>query len=259
MEMTALAMVSDPRPSVDADTVTRYAIYFAPRPESAWWNFGSTWLGRDAVTGVAGSATALPLSAGLGDQEPATLVDVPRQYGFHATLKPPFRLAAGRTAADVYFQAATLAPSLKPLPITPLSLAEIGSFIGLRAPQADADLMRLAAQCVVAFDYLRALQEESERVQRQQAGLTSRQTALLDQWGYPYVFEEFLFHLTLTNRVPPETRSRVMRALLPVIDDLNSEPLVLDALVIFEQHGNSPFRLTRRYGFNGAIEIYGDG
>ena len=256
MEMTTVANLPASPPAADA--AIRYAIYFAPRPESTWWNFGSAWLGRDAATGMAGSATSLPLPMEFHDAERTAMVDVPRQYGFHATLKPPFRLAVGCTPADVYFQAAMLAPSLNPLCITPLSLAEIGPFVGLRAPEADAGLMRLAAQCVVTFDYLRALPDVGERQRRQQAGLTSRQTALLNQWGYPYVFDEFLFHLTLTNRLSPETRARVMRILLPLIDDLNCEPLVLDALVIFEQHGNAPFRMTRRYGFNGAVEIYGD-
>mgnify|MGYP006195748115 CR=1 FL=1 len=25
----------------------RYAIYFAPRPDSPWWTLGAHWLGRD--------------------------------------------------------------------------------------------------------------------------------------------------------------------------------------------------------------------
>lgn len=257
MKLTATAIKTGPYPATDK--ANRYAIYFAPRPESGWWRFGSAWLGRDALTGATGAIHPPALPDDLRDVDLAAMVDVPRHYGFHATLKPPFRLIPGRTAADVYFQAATLAATLSPLRITPLLLAEVGSFVGLRAPESDPALMTLAAQCMVAFDNLRAPPDAAERLRRRQAGLSARQSALLDQWGYPYVFEEFQFHLTLTNRLSPEIRARIIKALQPQIDELNKEPLLMDALAIFEQRGDAPFRLKRRYGFNGAIEIYDDG
>ena len=39
--------------------------------------------------------------------------------------------------------------------------------------------------------------------QHGKSGLTDRQEALLTQWGYPYVMEEFRFHITLTGALDP--------------------------------------------------------
>src|SRR5215470_13906752 len=70
----------------------RYAIYFAPPVESALYQFGTALLGRDAVTG----ARVAQLSVdGLTRERWKQITDAPKLYGFHATLKPPFRLATG--------------------------------------------------------------------------------------------------------------------------------------------------------------------
>ena len=41
------------------------------------------------------------------------------------------------------------------------------------------------------LDAFRAPPDDAELARRRKAGLTERQDALLMQWGYPYVFEEF--------------------------------------------------------------------
>ena len=74
----------------------RYAIYYAPDPASALWLFGSSVLGYDARTGRNVPLLA-PAGISLADWEMATTD--PRRYGFHATLKAPFRLALGMSEA----------------------------------------------------------------------------------------------------------------------------------------------------------------
>src|ERR1700679_2733683 len=82
---------SNPNPS-------RYGIYFCPRSETPLHRMGSHWLGRDATT-------CATLDPDLPDLiRPADWLRVtgnPRRYGFHATLKPPFRLAEGVTVDDL--------------------------------------------------------------------------------------------------------------------------------------------------------------
>lgn len=205
---------------------------------------------------------AHPALTALDATRLAHITSAPRRYGFHATLKPPFRLATGHLPKHLYLQAANLAASLKALPLPTLQLTEIDGFIALSFA-ADSEGVRncndIAAQCVTCFDNLRAPADDAERVRRHVSGLSVRQNQLLAAWGYPHVFEEFRFHLTLTGRLPRWERQRVIDALTPIIATLQPEPLIFDALAIYVQpQADAPFVVTRRYGFDGNVEIYRD-
>lgn len=257
-QMIAAARTFDEAPAPAAATgrgmAARYAIYFAPPRHSAWWRFGSAWLMRDAI---ADTRVAPPAVCGFEAGEIEHIVRAPRVYGFHATLKAPFRLAAGYCARDVYLQAANLAATLKAAALPPLQLMQIGGFVALGFTANVPECGAIAAQCVAGFDNLRARADAAELARRHAAGLTPRQAQLLAAWGYPYVFDTFRFHLTLTGRLPPAQCARVTDALSPLVDALQAQPLVFDALNVFEQpaHG-APFVLTRRYAFGGGVEVY---
>ena len=68
----------------------RYALYLAPPADSELWRFGSRVIGRDAASGVDISGFALE---GWSAPDWRAATQEPRRYGFHATLKAPFRLA----------------------------------------------------------------------------------------------------------------------------------------------------------------------
>jgi putative phosphonate metabolism protein len=245
----------------------RYAIYFAPRPDSAWWQFGSSWLGRDAVTHL---PAAHPAIASFDAATLARITATPRHYGFHATLKAPFRLTSAHTARDVYLQAANLASSCLTAQLPRLSLRTINAslntstdgFVALTfAPeQTGAGAAHaIAAHCVSCFDNLRARPDATELARRHAAGLTPHQAHMLAAWGYPYVFDEFRFHMTLTNPLPCEQQAQVISVLSPWIEALNKQPLQLDAISVFIQPAaDAPFVVARRYGFDGRVDIYRD-
>jgi len=261
--VAASAPVLEALPSVgyahefDDNENTRYAIYFAPPPASAWWTFGCAWLGRDPVVDA---DVARPRVARWDAAYFARITAKPRRYGFHATLKAPFRLAPGYTAQNVYLQAANLASSLNPARLPPLQLAEIDGFVALSFTHGDTGqhaAHAVAAQCVSGFDNLRAPATAAELARRHTAPLTARQTRLLAEWGYPHAFDEFRFHLTLTGRLPAAERQQIIDALSPLVDALNAEPLLLDALSIYRQPAwDAPFVVMRRYRFNGSVDIY---
>ena len=75
------------------DGFVRYGIYVVPK--AALYRAGADWLGWDSETGRAAPQPALD---GL-PESPAALTASPRRYGFHGTIKPPFRLAAGTDPA----------------------------------------------------------------------------------------------------------------------------------------------------------------
>ena len=106
---------------------------------------------------------------------------------------------------------------------------------------------------------MREAPDARELARRHANRLTPRQANLLAEWGYPYVFQEFRFHMTLTGPLPAAERQKIINALAPVVARLNEQPLRLDALTIYLQPApNAPFVITRRYGFDGSVENYRD-
>jgi hypothetical protein len=226
--------------------IGRFAIYAAPGVRSAdtagalLRQRAEQWLGRgvsaDPVTpGVPVGWTR----AGID----AITVDA-RRYGFHATLKAPFRLAEGRTPEELDAAMARFAADSAAAVIPQLTLARLGGFFAL-VPGAQAPgLHALADEVVRAFDDFRAPPTEEELVRRNQASLTPRQRQLLGTWGYPYVLDELLVHLTLTDRIPQEQRPRVERTLNGWFAELLGVDVPVDALAVFtEAEPGAPFEL----------------
>ena len=162
---------------------TRYAIYWLP--DGGLGRAGADWLGWDARSGRGtGSGTAR---------------GAPVRYGFHATIKPPFRPADD--AEGLVDAARGLAARLAPVDLGRLSVRRLDGFLAL-VPQIGPNA--LAAAVVEGLDGFRAPPREDELARRRAAGLTAAQDALLARWGYPYVMDEFRMHLTLTGRDPGE-------------------------------------------------------
>lgn len=136
-----------------------------------------------------------------------------RRYGFHATLKAPMRLAVGRTEAELRATADAFAAAREPVVIPCPRPATIGGFRALLPGDDRNGLDALAAAVLREFDDFRAPLEEADIRRRQPELLTQRQRELFERWGYPYVLDEFRFHLTLTDLVPPESTFAVDAAL----------------------------------------------
>ncbi|MCC8404019.1 DUF1045 domain-containing protein [Paraburkholderia sp. MMS20-SJTN17] len=174
----------------------RFALYYAPSRESAWWQAGSTWLGRDAQSG---ERCAQPQPPGLA-RPLAALTDAPRRYGWHGTLVAPFTLGAGVTQHDVLAAARAWALTQRAFAL-PVEAATLGDFVALRPADehGEARIRELASSALQSLDGLRARASAADLQRRLAAPLSERQRALLLQWGYPYVFDEFRFHMTLSS------------------------------------------------------------
>jgi len=225
------------------DDRPRYAIYYAPAEDDPLWRFGCRWLGRDATSG---EALELPEIEGI---EPARLAEItaePRLYGFHATLKAPFHAIEGVGWQAVQEAAAAFARERKPFRAPPLVLRPLDGFLALRPVTESPDLAWLAADTVRYFDFLRGpLGDEWD-----EPGLNPRQEALRRRWGYPYVMDEFRFHMTLTRRLEAEERQRIAAAIQPLVAPLLGEPLSVEGIALFVQDGaGTPFHLRARHPF----------
>jgi putative phosphonate metabolism protein len=209
----------------------RYAIYYAPAQGSFLDQFGAEMLGYDAWIGA-----ALPFASGVVEQVPdwRELTQDPRKYGFHATLKAPMSLN-GRRESELHAACADFARQPRPIPqITPV-VNSISGFIAVIPETRSAELEQFAADCVRAFDPFRAPLTADDRARRNPSRLTPRQVEYLDRWGYPYVMEEFRFHMTLTGRLDEMRREAVLAMLRERFARLNLTELAIDRLALFKQ------------------------
>lgn len=209
----------------------RYAIYFAPDKHSAWWEFGAHWLGRDEHDNT---VLPQPPLEGISPLELKRITQAPRRYGFHATLKAPFRLAAGHDETSLITRLGTVAQALEPVALGALRVAMLDNFVALIPGTAPAGLQVLAAACVTGLDDLRAPLREADLIRRRIEHLDEREAELLALYGYPYVMERFRLHLTLTGPVEALVAQRVVDTVAAKISRLNADiPLSLDRLCLF--------------------------
>lgn len=226
--------------------ITRYALYWAPAP-GPLASFAARWLGWDPA---AATAVAQPDLPGL-PRPVAELTAEPRKYGFHGTLKAPFRLAEGTTPEALQAAVAALAATLAPVTLDGMRLATLGRFLALVPVGETAALARLAGTLVDRLDPFRAPLTAADLARRKADALPPRQRALLDRYGYPYVMEEFRFHLTLTGPVDPDTAGAVRAVLEPQVAPLLPRPFVIDAVCLFGEAEDGRFHVLHRYALTG--------
>lgn len=222
----------------------RYAIYYAPSPESEIWAFGSKLLGYDASTGQRVEQLVPP------GQDPDRWVAVtsePRRYGFHATLKAPFYLMPDLTETDLIEGLHEFAQTYRGVDLSGLSVRCIGSFIAMTPVKTLPELNALASETVRIFDRFRAPLTTQERERRLKSPLTDRQIMQLDQWGYPYVFDDFRFHMTLTGPVHNDDRADLCETLRQMAEhSVPLAPVSLDRIAVFKQDDtNGQFKILK--------------
>lgn len=227
----------------------RYGIYFAPAVTSPLWAAATQWLGRDAASGATSQITIGGIDAGRR----AGLTAAARRYGFHATLKAPMALAQGLGGRDLDRALKAFAAVHPAVDLGPLAVQPIGGFLALMPVAQSAATTDFAARCTVDFDGFRAPPADDDRARRIAAGaLTPRQVELLDRYGYPYVLEQFLFHMTLTDSLGPADHEALHAAATAWFAPAIGEHLLLDRIALFhEAEPGAPFTRLRDYPLGG--------
>ena len=224
--------------------ISRYGIYFSPRPGALLYELGSRWLGRDVTTGE-------PVEPGLPDHlgrdEWLQVTESPRRYGFHATLKPPFRLRENTRFEDLQSAVHDFANRHESFEAPPLGVGTLGRFLALTLSEPSQGFSRLAADSVSEFDRFRAPASKQELTQRLHGSLSPREREHVSQWGYPYVFDDWKFHMTLTCSLPPPSLPPFEQYLRHRFAPVGDEPLLVDSVCIFhEPYPGALFRLVDR-------------
>jgi len=220
----------------------RYAIYFVPGPDTELYQFGASVLGYDCHTGHHKEPVG-----GVDSLTWAEFVREPRVYGFHATLKAPFYLANGGSEDSLKDAVREFAANCAAVAVGELVVRELGTFVALIPDACSPHVDRLAQACVQEFDGFRAPLSEPERRRRLAADLTAGQIENLERWGYPYVAEDFRFHMTLTSSLAPPERNQALRFLCDRFEQVRgANPVTVDQIVIARQaDAVAPFRVIQ--------------
>jgi putative phosphonate metabolism protein len=228
----------------------RYALYYAPAPRSELGRFGAHLLGYDAFSR---KTLRFPVNIEQALPDWGELTQDPRKYGFHATLKAPMALADDKSEAELLAACAEFAAMPRPIPMIVPVVSAIGDFIAITPSRPSVELQELAADAVSQFDGFRAPLTAGDRARRNPDRLPPRQREYLERWGYPYVMEEFRFHMTLTGRLPAERRETVLAILRQRFAALDMNSLAVDRLALFKQSDpGSGFKIVRHYSLTRA-------
>ncbi len=225
----------------------RYAIYFTPTDHQAFWQAGSNTIGYDALNGVHRPAQAC---CGLSQTEWTALTEEPRRYGFHATLKAPFRLNSHRSEDELRAHFHTCVTQETVIGLKGLEAVCMGPFIALALTGDHQPVSQLAMRMVEAFETFRAPLNEAEVARRLRSPLSDKQRQNLETFGYPYVGDEYRFHMTLTGAIADADLRERIRAELGerITTAIGDRPVSLGVLALLKQAGpDQSFRILEHY------------
>ncbi len=226
----------------------RFALYYMPPSDAHWTRAASAWLGWDANTGTPLAQPGWPDLPGNAEE----ITRTPRKYGLHATIKPPFRLAGDSTETKLADACETLCARLAPVHLNGLSIERLGRFLALRPTGDETQLNRLAGAVVERLDPFRAPAGEAELTRRRASGLTPAQDANLIRWGYPYVKDQFRFHITLSGRLDPAATDAARACLETQLGPLLPAPFSIRELALVGEAVDGRFHLIHRYTLSGS-------
>ena len=230
-----------------ANETARFAIYFAPEIDSNLHSIGSQWLGRDSSSG---KVIKQPDIKGISSSYFFSVTKTPRRYGFHATLKAPFRLNKEFTLKDLCSKTQRLSALNKPFSID-LKVQEFGNFIALMMDPKVQKMQNLASKLVEHLDQFRAPLHQEEIDKRRTSTLTSSEDKNLLNWGYPYVFNDFRFHITLTEKIQCRSSQEFMvsAASSHFSESLDNATMVNSISLFFQESSEADFLQIQQFPF----------
>ena len=211
----------------------RYAIYFAPDDNSELGIFGATVLRRRAQNSADWLNPELvvefPQSSAWCER-----IQRPAHYGFHATIKAPFELDKGQSADNLIADVAEFCQSRQMISLQGLAPIRTTRYDALAFERQPEALRQLASDCVIKFEKYRAPLTEADIQRRDPARLSEREISNMERYGYPYILDDFNFHMTLSGR-NDHYDSAYLRWLDHLYQSMVVSVPVLDRLCIFYQ------------------------
>ncbi|SHN61465.1 DUF1045 domain-containing protein, partial [Desulfovibrio litoralis] len=191
----------------------RYALYFVPQQKTLLSALANGLLGRDIF-----SNTSVPFHCfkEISQQELEIATEEPRKYGLHATLKAPFYLKDNMTEQGLCLALEEFSKKQSSVYCPKLNLKNIDNFLGLTPAvltkseiNAQEEISCFAFNIVKEFDKFRAELSEADLIRRKKQLLSLKQLEYLERFGYPFVADEYRFHLTLTSRILDTEKNKI--------------------------------------------------
>lgn len=233
----------------------RYAIYYAPADNSPLAQFGAMVLRRSALQ--AGERTVNPaqMPSYIDIQRWKALTQIPAGYGFHSTIKAPFELAEHASVAELLEAVGVLCSQFSTIELANLAIRNAGTSVSLAFSSGQPQsLATLAGRCVTELDNFRAPLTAVDIERRKPDQLSERQRSHLFAYGYPFVLDEFDFHMTLTSAV-----TATDAAFIDWLDNLFAATVphataLFDRLAVYRQTDRqAPFLRIAEFPFGDAI------
>ncbi len=209
-----------------ATAKARYALYFSPADNTELAEFGRRVLCAD----------------GLDDDHSQRLSVIQKAayYGFHATLKAPMELAKGVNESALIDAVAQYVQTQQATDLTGLAPRVLDGFHALTLPAGATEINAFAANVLQVFEPFRAALGKDDRDRREPEKLSPRQREYLDAYGYPYVLDDFRFHMTLSNRMSDKSASDSYHDwLVQLYSNTVTELPRLDRIAVFWQPDRS--------------------
>lgn len=211
----------------------RHAIFFAPADDSPLGIYGATVLRRRATDPGEWTNPQIPVNFDNTAVWRAC-VETPARYGFHATLQAPFELHPAYTYQTLLDELEVFCSQQQPLLLTELAPRRTRRFDALAFDTQPLEVKEFASTCVQRFNKYCAPLHPQDIVRRQKKALSPTQLSNLEQYGYPYIFDDFNFHMTLSGTMPDDDNGH-LQWLRVLFDEMVTETPLLDRLCVFYQ------------------------
>ena len=232
----------------------RVAIYFLPKKNSSLENFGKNLLGRDINKKKKISLTRRQkyfINRGFTYfDELKDYCEQPAKYGFHATLKAPFRLKRNVKTKNFYDVISHIAAQHSRFKIKGLKIVYSKKFTFITSRKPNKLLINLESDLVKHLDTFRAELNKTEIKKRIPDSLTFKQNKYLKEWGYPFVLDQFKFHMTLMNQNNNKLSNKQKLELEKLIYKISNNLLEFNEISLLGENKNGYFEEIKRFKLN---------
>ena len=232
----------------------RVAIYFLPKKNSSLENFGKNLLGRDINKKKKISLTRRQkyfINRGFTYfDELKDYFEQPAKYGFHATLKAPFRLKRNVKTKNFYDVISHIAAQHSRFKIKGLKIVYSKKFTFITSRKPNKLLINLENDLVKHLDTFRAELNKTEIKKRIPDSLTFKQNKYLKEWGYPFVFDQFKFHMTLMNQNNNKLSNKQKLELEKLIYKISNNVIEFNEISLLGENKNGHFEEIKRFKLN---------
>ncbi len=225
--------MQSPNENHTVNNKARYGIFFAPHDDSPLGVYGATVLRRKATSTNEWVNPLIPISF---ENTPVwrACIERPAHYGFHATINAPFELHDQHSTEELFDDIRAFCKQQQPLLLTNIAPRLTHRYDALAFDDQPADIKNFAATCATRFEKYRAPLTAADTKRRQKKALSASQIKHLQTYGYPYVFDDFNFHMTLSGTMPDDDNG-FLRWLGVLFWEMVPETPRLDRLSVFKQ------------------------